>query len=256
MEISQPKGSNKPAIWIDGGIHAREWISPASVTYMLSELVENSAYHQDLLSKYSFYIMPVMNPDGYEYTHTNDRLWRKARSPTHHSSCIGTDLNRNWGYKYGGKGASPNPCDETYRGPSAFSARETRAASYFILQRAHNMKMFLTFHSYGQYILYPWGYTANDEPSNWRDLHRIGQIGAQAMFKKNGHSYSVGSAAKLLYPAAGGSDDWAKGGAGIEYSYTIELPDAGRYGFLLPAIQIRNVTQEAFAGLEAMVNAL
>lgn len=184
VEISQPKGSNKPAIWIDGGIHAREWISPASVTFMLSELVENSENHQNLLSKYSFYIMPVMNPDGYEYTHSYDRLWRKDRSSTYLSTCIGTDLNRNWGYKYGGKGASTNACDETYRGPNAFSAKETKAASNFILQRAHNMKMFLTFHSYGQYILYPWGYTANDEPSNWRDLDRVGRIGAEAMRQK------------------------------------------------------------------------
>lgn len=54
----------------------------------------------------------------------------------------------------------------------------------------------------------------------------------------------------------GGSDDWAKGGAGIEYSYTIELPDTGPYGFVLPTRHIRNVTQEAFVGVEAMVKAL
>ena len=67
------RGTTKPVIWIDGGIHAREWISPATVTYIIHELLENAGSHVDILSEYDFYVMPLVNPDGYEYSRTNDR---------------------------------------------------------------------------------------------------------------------------------------------------------------------------------------
>ncbi|KAK4007882.1 hypothetical protein OUZ56_013031 [Daphnia magna] len=133
----------RPAIWIDGGIHAREWISPAVATYIIQQLVEVPA-NAKLLSNVDWYIMPVVNPDGYEYTHTKDRMWRKTRSVSNTSSCRGADPNRNFGYKeviankfkppslfqmmqWGGLGASTNPCDDTYRGTIAFSEPETLA---------------------------------------------------------------------------------------------------------------------------------
>ena len=72
-------GGNKTAMWIDGGIHSREWISPATVTWMLKELVENDAAHPDLTEKMDWYILPVVNPDGYAYTRNGDRMWRKTR---------------------------------------------------------------------------------------------------------------------------------------------------------------------------------
>merc|ERR1719260_352097 len=100
-------------------------------------------------------------------------------------------------------------------------------------------------------ILYPWGYERVDHRDEY-ELERMGRIAASAM----GRGYSVGSAAKVLYPAAGGSDDWAKGGAGIPYSYTIELPDTGTYGFLLPANNIYSVAEEALAATLAMVKDL
>ena len=74
VKIGTPsRGIRKPAVWIDGGIHAREWISPATVSYIAYELLENAGNHAHLLNHYDFYIMPLVNPDGYEYTHTNDR---------------------------------------------------------------------------------------------------------------------------------------------------------------------------------------
>ena len=63
-------------------------------------------------------------------------------------------------------------------------------------------QLYLTFHTYGQYILYPWGYARRDAVDK-KDLHRMGKIGANAAKRVSGHKYSVGSAAKMLYPAAG-----------------------------------------------------
>ncbi len=247
------------AIWIDGGIHAREWISPASVLFIIKRLVEDYDQFRDVLNNYEFYILPVVNPDGYEFTHTHNRMWRKTRSNPRglrrNNRCVGADPNRNWSYEWGGKGASPNPCDETYRGERAFSESETMAVRNFIMSRAHRFKLFLTMHSYGQFILYPWGHERM-APNNWRQLELLGATAGEAMREVNDHRYTIGSAAQVLYPAAGGSDDWARGQAKIPYTYTIELPDTGRYGFLLPAPRIKSTVQEAFVGVLAMVRAL
>merc|ERR1719150_3361756 len=250
VKIGRGRGQKK-AIWIDGGIHAREWISPATASFLMKELAENSRAHKSILNKYDIFIMPSMNPDGYGYSRNYDRMWRKTRSANLGSSCVGTDPNRNWGYNWGLKGASKNPCHETYRGAFSFSEPETRAVRDFILARKSSIEMYLTLHSYGQMFLYPWGYDRLDHSREY-ELKRMGNVGARAM----GRGYTVGSAAKVLYPAAGGSDDWAFGGADIPYSYTIELPETGTHGFILPASYISQVAPEALAATVAMARDL
>lgn len=242
---------SKPAIFIDGGIHAREWISPATVTYILRELVENSNSYSSLLSKFDFFILPLMNPDGYEFSRSrNNRLWRKNRSLNSKGGCGGVDLNRNFSYKWGGIGSSNNQCQEHYRGPRPFSEPESRAVRDFIMSRRRQIKMYLTFHSWGQMILYPWGYDRRVVAKDKRDLDRVGRVGARAM----GRKYQVGPAATVNYEAAGASDDWAKGAAGIKYSYTIELPDTGKYKFILPSSRISRTGFEATRAVTAMAN--
>jgi len=244
-------GRGKPAIFIDGGIHAREWISPATATYLAKQLSEKKSA---LLAAFDVYILPLANPDGYEYSRTKDRLWRKTRSTPRLGRCAGVDLNRNFGYKWGGKGSSKKHCSEVYRGPRAFSEPESRALRDFILARRKDIKMYLTLHSYGQMILYPWGYDSNVFAKDRSDLHSLGVIGARAM----GRKYDVGPAATVNYEAAGASDDWAKGSAGIKYSYTVELPDSlnGKHRFMLPASYILRTGREVQRSLKAMGQAL
>ncbi|XP_043247201.1 carboxypeptidase A4-like [Amphibalanus amphitrite] len=97
-------GRGKREIWIDGGIHAREWISPAVVSYLIREFSERSPTSNDILSNFTLYIIPVLNPDGYEYSHTHDRMWRKTRSKNADSTCIGVDANRNFDISWGKSG--------------------------------------------------------------------------------------------------------------------------------------------------------
>jgi len=251
IRISSGTGSTtKPAIWIDGGIHAREWISPAVVTFLIQKLVEfpeNAGMFQNV----DWYIMPVMNPDGYEYTHRFDRMWRKTRSRNSRPFCYGTDPNRNFGFKWNGKGTSQNMCSEIYSGSKAFSEPETKAVANFIRGRARQLKMYLTFHSYGQYWLIPYGYDVMSYPSDYNDLK---QLAVKAASKCKRYQYTVGNSADLLYPAAGGSDDWAKAEAGIKYSYTIELPDSGRHGFILPSSHINPVGEDIFPAIQVLAN--
>ncbi|XP_076285716.1 carboxypeptidase B isoform X2 [Lasioglossum baleicum] len=244
LRISNGK-PNVPALWIDGGIHAREWISPAAVTYIIDYLVDNS---ESLETDY--YILPVANPDGYEYTFTRDRLWRKNRRRAIGSSCTGVDLNRNFGYRWGGKGTSKDPCREIYAGSGPFSEPETNAIKNFFEASAANFKAYLTFHSYGQFILYPWGYDRR-VPPDYADLDRVGKDIAMAMRKAGGENsaYTVGNSATTLYAASGGSDDWAKAILKMKYTYTIELRDTGKHGFVLPSRYIIPTAKEALAAV-------
>ena len=91
------------------------------------------------------------------------------------------------------------------------------------------------------------------QPADYSELLRVAQAGAQALQSTSGQSYRVGQASQLLYSAAGGSDDWAKAGAGIKYSYTFELRDTGRYGFLVPPQQIEGTCQEIVAAVTTMI---
>ncbi|XP_055710873.1 carboxypeptidase B-like isoform X2 [Phlebotomus papatasi] len=243
LRISNGNAKNK-AVWIDGGIHAREWISPATVTYIIDQLVEYREDQPKYVQDIDWYILPVANPDGYEYTHLVDRLWRKNRRPSVNGRCHGVDLNRNFGYHWGEQGASRQPCAETFAGMSAFSEPESLAQKNFFERSGADFQAFLSFHSYGQYILYPWGYDRFVPPDH-KELDRLGREAAVLMKKSGGASYSVGPSGSLLYPASGGSDDWGKGTLGIKYCYTIELRDSGRTGFILPANQIISTSKEA-----------
>lgn len=172
--ISNGNPRNK-AIWIDGGIHAREWISPASVTYFVNDLIEKWDDQPAHIRNVNWYVLPVHNPDGYEYSHRSDRLWRKNRGGA--GSCFGVDLNRNYGYKWGGKGTSRNPCQEIFAGRAGFSEPETAAVKRFFDSNQGKFSAFLTFHSYGQYILHPWGYD-DVVPPDYKDLDRVGKEAA------------------------------------------------------------------------------
>lgn len=236
---------SRPAMWIDGGIHAREWVSPAAVTFMASELVENDEAHPDLTKELDWYILPVVNPDGYLYTQTDNRLWRKTRSPNG-GGCVGTDANRNWGFHWGTGGSSSDPCSDTYMGSQAFSEIENVNVRDFLLANKDQIKFYNNIHSYSQLILLPWGW-GYDLPDNIDDLTRLANLGHDALKAVHGKEYEVGCIPCMLYVASGGSLDWTLGEAGIPYSYGMELRDTGAYGFLLPPEQIIPTGEETWA---------
>jgi len=245
---------NKQIIWLDAGIHAREWIGPAAAMYIADKLIKNPSSDpvvQQLLNKYIFIVLPVANPDGYEFTHYTNRMWRKTRSRGPSPLCYGSDPNRNWGFQFGVAGVGKHPCDETYPGPHAFSEPETKAMADFIMRNKDNIKMYVSFHAYSQLLMTPWGHTSA-LPPNYKELERVGLAALKALSSKYGTQYKFGTTTNIIYAASGGSHDYAYSVAGIKYSYTFELRDTGRHGFLLPTEQIVPTCEETYDAFRTM----
>ncbi|XP_059956193.1 carboxypeptidase B [Mesoplodon densirostris] len=250
LKVGRP-GPNKPAIFMDCGFHAREWISPAFCQWFVREAVRTYGHEihmTEFLDKLDFYVLPVLNIDGYIYTWTKYRMWRKNRSTNAGSTCIGTDLNRNFDAGWCSVGASKNPCDETYCGSAAESEKETKALANFIRKNLSSIKAYLTIHSYSQMMLYPYSYD-NKLPENYAELNSMAKAATKELATLHGTKYKYGPGASTIYPAAGGSDDWAYD-KGVKYSFTFELRDTGRYGFALPESQIRPTCEETMLAIK------
>ncbi|CAJ0583497.1 unnamed protein product, partial [Mesorhabditis spiculigera] len=132
---------------------------------------------------------------------------------------------------------------------------EGRNLRNVLLARRANIKGYVTLHSYGENLLYPWGYNVRTYPSDVTDLINMGRAMSQAIQRVHGTRYAVANAADLLYPAAGASDDYAKS-IGIKYVYTVELrpgendrENDEKYGFELPAAYIQRTGDEVFQGV-------
>ncbi|XP_019399525.1 PREDICTED: carboxypeptidase A1-like [Crocodylus porosus] len=242
-------GPNRPAIWIDTGIHSREWVTQATGVWFAKKIISDYGKDESLtaiLDKMDIFLEIITNPDGFVFTHTKNRMWRKTRSINAGSSCRGVDPNRNWDAGFGGAGSSKNPCSETYHGPHANSEPEVKAIVDFVKQHG-NIKAFISIHSYSQLLLYPYGYTKTPVPDQ-KELDSIAKAAVTALSSLYGTSYRYGSIITTIYQASGGTIDWTYN-QGIKYSFTFELRDTGRYGFMLPANQIIPTAQETWKAL-------
>uniref|UniRef100_A0A8C5QRZ5 Carboxypeptidase A1 n=1 Tax=Leptobrachium leishanense TaxID=445787 RepID=A0A8C5QRZ5_9ANUR len=246
-------GSNRPAFWIDTGIHSREWVTQATGVWLAKKIVTDYGRDASLtntLNRLDIYLEIVTNPDGYAYTHATDRMWRKTRSPNTGSTCVGTDPNRNWDAGFGGGGSSSNPCAETYRGRAAHSEPEVKAIVDFV--RSHGrIKGFVSIHSYSQMLLYPYGYTTT-RAADYAELDNLSRTAVNALTSLYGTRYTYGSIITTIYQASGGTVDWTYN-QGIKYSFTFELRDTGRYGFILPANQIIPTAEETWLALTKLI---
>lgn len=250
----QPKG-----VLLQGGIHAREWISPPTVMYifdmMLNEGVLSAAGWQ-LLTGYELSVVPVVNPDGYEYTWTTNRLWRKNRRDIVNSSQFGVDLNRNYSLGWGGPGSSGMPSSQTYRGTAPFSEPEVACIRDYMDARSQLMPyvFIVDYHSYAQKILYPWSYIEN-APPHAAELDRVGNVYRDAILTSGGVNYDVGQGSLALYVAGGTSKDFFYDEYGAN-SYTIEMRPTGSPGFELPPSEILPNVMENYAGFKAVLRDL
>jgi carboxypeptidase T len=247
LRIGERRGNARKLLFM-GCHHAREWLA-VEVPYLLAEYLVQHADQQPVqqwLKASELWVAPMVNPDGHEYTRLHDRLWRKNRRPNHDGS-FGVDPNRNYGYMWGTLNVSTSshvPSDETYVGPRAFSEPETRAVRDLIAREL--FRGLITYHSYSQLILYPWGYTNSPiaDPADHDRMAHLGALMQQKIAAVHGKTY-IAKQSSRLYPTAGDTTDWAYGEYDIP-AFTIELRPQSQAegGFILPASQIQPTWEE------------
>uniref|UniRef100_A0A2A4J213 Zinc carboxypeptidase A 1 n=1 Tax=Heliothis virescens TaxID=7102 RepID=A0A2A4J213_HELVI len=248
-----PERENKRIGMLEGTLHAREWISAATVTWIIKEfLTNNDPEIRALAENFEWHIFPVVNPDGYSYTFTDNRMWRKNRSPESIKTCPegtdndmshGVDLNRNFDVYWMTEGASNDSCTNTFAGPTAFSEPESRAIAQYVgtLNEEGEIIYYIAFHSYTQLIIIPYSHVYSEDAllsGNYADMYEIAIKGADALSKRFGTTYRVGLSANVMYTMSGTSFDWVKYAHNVPITYLLELRDLGEFGFLLPANQI------------------
>jgi len=204
--------------------HAREWISvevPLLIARYLLENYSQNNYVQRLVNESEIWIIPLLNPDGLEYSIYYYRYWRKNRRDNGDST-FGVDLNRNYDYQWGidDIGSSSTTMSDVYRGMSPNSEPEIQAVIQLFQQR--DFRALISYHSYSQVILYPWGYTY-EQAEDSDLLLQLSKNMSKLMKAVNGRVYSFGQAGDALYLTNGDLTDWAYGVYGIP-AFTIELP--------------------------------
>ena len=200
---------DEPELFINALIHAREPMGLEATLLFMAHLCENYGSDPEvteLVDGREFYFVPVVNPDGYERNRqTNPNgggMWRKNRR--NNGGSYGVDLNRNWGYMWGydNNGSSPDPNDETFRGTEPFSEPETQVMREFIIAR--DFTVILNIHSYGNLMLYPWGYhngyTEDNDLFNAISIEACGDNG-----------WEIGTPWEVLYNTNGDACDWQYG---------------------------------------------
>ncbi len=238
-------GNAGPTIVLNGGQHAREWIGVMTTTCVADRLLRGHAEDariRGLLERFSFVVVPLVNPDGYAYSWETDRYWRKNRQEPY-----GVDLNRNWPVGFGGSGSSSNKRSQIYRGPHPFSEPETKALRDVVMR--HDVVAHIDFHSYGQLVLYPWSHTRKPSPHKDR-FAALGDAMVTAIQQTHGKRYKLMTGTDL-YTAGGTAPDWTYGDRGA-MGFTIELrPDGGK-GFVLPPEEIVPTCDESVAAVLAL----
>ncbi len=242
--ISNAQAADAPAIYICTGVHAREWIAPATIAYFADRLV--NTYDTDprvaeLVGSIAWHIVPLANPDGYIHTWDVDRLWRKNRR-NNINGTFGVDLNRNFDSNWGGAGSSGSTSSDTYRGTSPFSEPEAAAIRDDVLS-TDNLAVFLDVHCFSQLVLWPYGYQDSEPAGDAGAIFQNLGFGIRnAIASVNGANFTA-QPAHDLYIASGTTQDWAWDDTGA-LAFTYELRDTGNFGFVLPPEQIVPSGQE------------
>ncbi|MFE2532301.1 M14 family metallopeptidase [Streptomyces sp. NPDC059371] len=256
---------SEPEVLLTFHQHAREHLTVEMALYLLREL--GAGYGSDsrvtsMVNNREIWIVPDLNPDGGEYDIASGsyRSWRKNRQPNSGSSYVGTDLNRNWNYKWGCcGGSSSSKSSETYRGASAESAPEVKVVADFVRGRVVGGKQQITagidFHTYSELVLWPFGYTTADTATGMTadDAAAFKAIG-QKMAASNGYTAEQASD---LYITDGSIDDYLWGTQKI-FDYTFEMyPTSSSGGGFYPPDEVieRETSRNRDAVLQLLENA-
>ncbi|MFF7448751.1 MULTISPECIES: M14 family zinc carboxypeptidase [unclassified Streptomyces] len=267
IKISDNVGTDEaePEVLFTHHQHAREHLTVEMALYLLTELTSDYGTDprvKNLVDSREIWIIPDLNPDGGEYDVATGsyRSWRKNRQPNSGSSYVGTDLNRNWAYRWGCcGGSSGSTSSETYRGPSAESAPEVKVVANFVRSRVvggtQQIKAGIDFHTYSELVLWPYGYTTANTATGMTtdDRNAFATVG-QKMAASNGYTPEQSSD---LYITDGSIDDWLWGNQKI-FAYTFEMyPSSSSGGGFYPPDEViaRETSRNRDAVLQLLENA-
>ncbi|MDP9815331.1 hypothetical protein J3R04_001301 [Spirilliplanes yamanashiensis] len=250
---------NEPEVLYDAQHHAREHLTTEMAVYLLN--LYTSSYASDtrirnIVNSREIWIIPQVNPDGSEYDIATGsyRSWRKNRQPNTGSSYVGTDLNRNYSYRWGCcGGSSGSTSSDTYRGPSSFSAPETRVVRDFVNSRVvggvQQIKAGIDFHTYSELVLWPYGHTTADTSTGMSaDQNNTFRTLGRSMAATNGYTPQQSSD---LYVTDGDLLDWMWGTHKI-FHFTFELyPRSASAGGFYPPASV--ITRETTRNREAVL---
>lgn len=211
--------SRLPGAVFIGEHHAREHLSnevPLRLAGMLVDRRDDPEVAR-LLAARDVTIIPTLNADGSEYDVSGGKYHMQRKNMRDNGDgTFGVDLNRNYGWHWGEGGASADTGDDTYRGPSEFSEPETKAVKAF-LESKKNVKVLLSYHTFSELVLYPWGHS--DAPIEDAGALKAYQTMAEEMGRMTGYTPEQSSA---LYIASGDLTDWSWGALGM-FSFTFEM---------------------------------
>jgi carboxypeptidase T len=238
---------NEPEIFYNALHHAREAASLSQLIFYMWYLLENYATNEEvkyLVDNTQMFFVPCINPDGYVFNQNNfpngGGMWRKNRRVNGNGS-FGVDLNRNYGHAWGfdNSGSSPSTSSDTYRGPSAFSEPETQAIRDFCNSR--QFKLALNYHTYGNLLVYPWGYL----PSYFTPDSALFVNYGKLLTRDNKYTFGTGDQT-VGYVVNGDSDDWMYGEESTKAKIFSMTPEAGEAsdGFWPPASKIEGICKE------------
>jgi len=231
-------------------LHAREWISAMAGVYAIEQAIAEVRHQPDFIKGMEVVFVPISNPDGFVFSTTEDRFWRKNRAPG--SGCAGVDLNRNFDFKWDLFNDRRRVCGETYAGPRAASEAETQALQHLILESP--LKVHIDFHSCGGFVLGPWSFTTELHPRLGEILTLGKEIQTAIGGNNNGTLYDFCVGNSCLYPVAGDMQDFSTNSGAL--GFTVEMrPVVGLYATLddfAPAESaILPNAQENFAAVKA-----
>ena len=258
MKISDNVASeeDEPSIFYMAEHHAREPISLEVAMYILNHIVANYGTDPSITNSVNnkqIWFMPLVNPNGHKIvTDEADLWWRKNIRDNNGNSTIdagtadGVDINRNYGWEWGGAGTSSDPNDITYSGPTGFSEPETVAMKNILDQ--HHFVAGITYHSYSELVLFPYGYTTGAFAPDHNSLQALAVSMASTIPAAGGGFYTPDKSSGL-YPASGTTDDYAYGQHGI-FSFTIELGTQ----FIPPSTQIQSICSDNLQAALILLN--
>ncbi|XP_049869382.1 uncharacterized protein LOC126369133 [Pectinophora gossypiella] len=267
--------SEKQTVLVIAGIQGRDHYAVAAAMYILYQLIERSETHTDLLGKFRFWVIPVFNPDGYDYSMTfpQRREWMKNLRQTWDickdrescrycdtyglrctiSPCYGVNLDRNFEYQWipPEELRAEHPCGNLYAGTRQLSEAETQALTNFLHKQGTTIAVFIAFKEGDVLgVMYPHSHTRKKRAFDQIYRQRASRAAASA-YSIAGRPYVAGQTSEFLPLYAGGIEDWADGHLGIDNTYTIMMyrPTDSQHTKVLT----ERVVHEAYAAMDSLL---